>query len=92
MPPMKYYKAYKIIFQYLSLKCKLREEVKTSELLEEEQLSLRSPGQVAQLDGALSQYTKVTGLIPCQSTDENQPMIFLFLTYFFYLLTYLLIY
>ena len=32
------------------------------------------PGQIVQLVRASSQYTKVAGLIPGQSTSENQPM------------------
>ena len=32
------------------------------------------PGQVAQLVTSSSQYTKVAGSIPCQSTERNQPV------------------
>ena len=32
------------------------------------------PGQVAQLGSAFSQYTKIAGSIPGQSTEKNQSM------------------
>ena len=50
------------------------------------------PGWVAELVGALSQCTKVVGLIPGQGTYENQPMNAQVggTTYWFYLLFFFL--